>query len=274
MRIAATEFGIFPTACLRMAIGALVMLPLLLWRGLLGQMMENWKLISVISLFNSAIPFTCYAFAVLHITTGLSAILNATVPMFAALVAWLWLGQKLTLLRVLGITLGFIGIALLAGDQAALKGEAMWLSIASILACLLAALCYGVTGNVIKERLSHVHPWVIAGGTMLAAALWLTIPALLHLPAQMPSIHAWGGLVTVGVLCSAVAFMMYFELLQRTDATKTMSVTYLITVFGVFYGVLFLNERLTLWMLFCAVVALVGTALATGLVKRKDPTLA
>ena len=271
MRVAATEFGVFPTACLRMAIGALAMLPLLAWRGLLGQMRQNWRLIAIIGLFNSAIPFTCYAFAVLHITTGLSAILNATVPMFAALIAWLWLGQKLNPLRAFGIAIGFLGIALLAGDQAALKGEAMWLSIASILACLLAALCYGVTGNAIKQHLSHVHPWVIAGGTMLAAALWLAIPALLNLPAQLPSAQAWSALAIVGVLCSAVAFMMYFELLQRTDATKTMSVTYLITVFGVFYGVLFLDERITLWMLFCAAIALAGTALATGLI-RKNPS--
>lgn len=270
MRVAATEFGVFPTACLRMAIGALAMLPLLAWRGLLGQMMQNWKLIARVGLFNSAIPFTCYAFAVLHITTGLSAILNATVPMFAALVAWLWLGQKLSPQRVAGIVIGFVGIALLAGDQAALKGDAVWLSIASIAACLVATLCYGITGNVIKQHLSHLHPWVIAGGTMLAAALWLAIPALLNLPAHMPSAHAWGGLILVGVLCSAVAFMMYFELLQRTDSTKAMSVTYLITVFGVFYGVLFLDERLTLWMLFCAAVALLGTALATGLIKPRE----
>lgn len=268
MRVAAAEFGALPTACLRMGIGALVMLPLLAWRGLLGQMMANWKSILLISLFTSAIPFACFAFAVLHITTGLSAILNATSPMFAALVAWLWLGQRLTAWRVVGIVIGFLGVVLLAGAQAALKGDAIWLSVLSVLACLLAALCYGASGNVVKERMSHLHPWVIAGGTMLGATLWLAVPTALTWPTASPSNQAWGAMTVAGVACSAVAFMLYFELMQRVDMIRTSSVTYLITVFALVYGVLFLDEHITLWMLFCGAVVLLGTALATGLIKR------
>ena len=268
MRLAATEFGVFTTSCLRMGIGAVVMLPLLWWRGLVPQMLANWRRILWISFINATIPFACFAFAVLHITTGLSAILNATVPMFSALVAWVWLGQRLTAWRVLGIAIGFIGITLLAGEHAALKGDALWLSILSILACLIAALCYGLSGNLIKEQLSHLHPWVIAGGTMLGATLWLTIPAALTWPATAPSMQAWGALIAVGVVCSALAFMMYFTLLQRIDATKTQSVTYLIPVFALIYGVLFLDERVTLWMVLCGTVVLVGTALATGLIYK------
>lgn len=274
MRVAAAEFGVFATACLRMAIGALVMLPLLAWRGLLWQMVSNWRLLAGIGLFNSAIPFACFSFAVLHITTGLSAILNATVPMFAALVAWLWLGQKLSLLRAIGIVIGFVGIALLAGEQATLKGNDLWLSIFSMLTCLFAALCYGITGNAIKLHMAHLHPWVIAGGTMLAAALWLSIPTLFNLPTHMPSGKAWSALVAVGVISSAIAFMLYFELLRRVDATKTMSVTYLIPVFAIFYGVLFLDEHITLWMVLCGVIVIVGTALATGMIKRKAASVA
>lgn len=273
MRVAAAEFGAFPTACLRMGMGALVMLPLLAWRGLFGQMMANWKPILVISLFTSAIPFACFAFAVLHITTGLSAILNATSPMFAALVAWLWLGQRLTAWRVIGIVIGFVGVVLLAGAQAALKGDDVLLSILAMLACLLAALCYGASGNVIKERMPHLHPWVIAGGTMLGATVWLALPSLLTLPATAPSKSAWGAMLMVSVFCSALAFMLYFELMQRVDIARTSSVTYLITVFALFYGVLFLDEHITLWMLLCGAVVLIGTALATGLIKRTNPIL-
>jgi drug/metabolite transporter (DMT)-like permease len=122
--------------------------------------------------------------------------------------------------------------------------------------------------------MSHLHPWVIAGGTMLGATLWLAVPSLLTLPAAMPSAKAWGAMTMAAVLCSAFAFMMYFELMQRVDIARTSSVTYLITVFALIYGVLFLDERLTLWMLLCGLVVLVGTALATGLIKRKDPSAA
>jgi drug/metabolite transporter (DMT)-like permease len=269
MRVAATEFGIFPTACLRMGIGALVMLPLLAWRGLLGQMLTNWKPILLISLFTSAIPFASFAFAVLHITTGLSAILNATSPMFAALVAWLWLGQRLTALRAIGMVIAFAGVVLLAGAQAALKGDDALLSILAVLACLLAALCYGGSGNVVKERLPHLHPWVIAGGTMLGATLWLAVPCLLTLPAANPSAKAWSAVLVAAVLCSALAFMLYFELMLRVDIALTSSVTYLITVFALFYGALFLDEHITLWLLLCGAVVLVGTALATGLMRKQ-----
>ncbi len=269
MRTAVLEFGVFPATCLRMAIGALVMLPLLAWRGLLGQMAIHWRPILTISLFNAAIPFACFAFAVLHITTGLAAILNATVPMFAALVAWIWLGQRLTRWRTFGIAIGFLGIALLAGEQAAIKGDALWLSILAMLACLLASLCYGVSGNLVKERLSHLHPWVIAGGTMLGAALWLLVPCVLAWPSRMPSHHAWGAVTAAGVLCSAVAYMLFFELLRRADATKTLSVTYLIPVFAILYGVVLLDEHITPWMLLCALITALGTALATGLITKK-----
>jgi drug/metabolite transporter (DMT)-like permease len=274
MRLSAAEFGIFPTSCLRMAVGAVFMLPLLWWRGLLPEMLANWRLILWISFVNATLPFVCFAFAVLHITTGLAAILNATAPMFSALVAWAWLGQKLTTWRIVGIAIGFMGVALLAGEQAALKGDALWLSIMAMLACLTAALCYGLSGNMIKERLSHVHPWVIACGTMLGATAWLIIPTALTWPTAAPSLKAWSALVTVGVVCSAIAFMMYFTLLQRIDATKTQSVTYLIPVFAFIYGGLFLDERLTPWMALCGAVVLIGTALATGLIKRKAPTSA
>lgn len=273
MRVAGLEFGVFPSACLRMGIGTLVMLPLLAWRGLLGQLWANWSSIFWVGLVNAAIPFACYSFAVLHMTTGLAAILNAAVPMFSALVAWLWLGQRLSFLRAVGIAIGFAGIALLVGQQAAFKSSgssgALWLPVLSILACLLAALCYGISGNAIKERLSHLHPWVIACGTMLSATLWLAVPCGLTWPSSVPSPKAWGALVTVGVVCSAAAFMLYFELLRRADATKTMSVTYLIPVFATIYGVIFLDEHLTPWMVFCAAIIALGTALATGLMPRR-----
>jgi drug/metabolite transporter (DMT)-like permease len=269
MQTAALEFGALATACLRMAIGALVMLPLLWWRGLLPQLVQHWRIIFGISLVNAAIPFACYAFAVMHISTGLSAILNATTPMFTALVAWLWLGQSLSRLRIAGVAIGFLGVALLASEQASLKGPSMWLSIAAIAACLVATLCYAVSGNAIKNQLSQLHPWVIAGGTMLGAAVWLLIPAALTWPTAAPSVHAWMSLGLVGTVCSAVAFMLYFELMQRVDIARTASVTYLIPVFALGYAALFLQEHITLWMLGCGLIVVLGTALSTGFIQTK-----
>ena len=101
---------------------------------------------------------------------------------------------------------------------------------------------------------------------MLGAALWLAVPALLTWPANMPSSRAWGAMAVAGALCSALAFMMYFELMQRVDMTLTSSVTYLITVFALVYGVLFLDEHITLWMVLCGAVVmmLVGRLFRIG----------
>lgn len=123
MRIGTVEFGPLPTAAVRVAIAALFLLPLVWLRGLLPVLGKNWKRIFFIGLLNSGIPFACFSFALLSITTGLSAILNATVPMFGALVAWLWLKDKPTPSRMLGLLIGFAGVALLAWDKASFKPD-------------------------------------------------------------------------------------------------------------------------------------------------------
>ena len=121
MRLATVEFGALPTAALRVTIAALFLLPIMLFQGLGPQLRQHWKPVLLVGLLNSAIPFACFAFALLHITTGLSSILNATVPLFGALVAWLWLGDRLDRTRILGLMLGFAGVALLASDKAGLR---------------------------------------------------------------------------------------------------------------------------------------------------------
>ena len=138
----------------------------------------------VIGLLNSAIPFACFAFALLSITTGLSAILNATVPLFGALVAWLWLNDRLAGSRVLGLVIGFGGIALLAGDQASFKPNASGIAPAwAVLACLLACVCYAIAASATKRYLSGVPALVLASGSQVGAALALALPALWFWPA-------------------------------------------------------------------------------------------
>jgi drug/metabolite transporter (DMT)-like permease len=124
MRLGAVEFGALPTAAMRVAVASLFLLPLLMLRGLAPQLHRHWKPVFVIGVLNSAIPFACFAYALLSITTGLSAILNATVPLFGALVAWLWLKDRPTGSRVLGLAVGFAGVAMLAWDKASFKPDA------------------------------------------------------------------------------------------------------------------------------------------------------
>ncbi|MFC5520954.1 DMT family transporter [Polaromonas jejuensis] len=268
MRISTVEFGPLPTAALRVAIAALFLLPIVWLRGLLPVLKANWKRIGLIGLLNSGIPFACFSFALLSITTGLSAILNATVPMFGALIAWAWLKDKPTASRVLGLVIGFAGVAMLAWDKASFKPDASGVAPGwAVLACLLACVCYGISASYAKRYLAGLPPLVTAAGSQLGATVGLALPAAWLWPAQMPGSSAWLALLAVGVLCTGLAYILFFRLIENAGPPRALSVTFLVPVFAVLYGLLFLGESVTPWMIVCAGVIVCGTALSTGLLK-------
>ena len=268
MRLGTLEFGPLPTAGLRVAIASLALLPVMLSRGLWPQLRQHWKPVMICGLINSAIPFALFSFALLSISTGLSSILNATVPLFGALVAWLWLGDKPGTSRTVGLVIGFIGVALLASGKASFKPDASGAVTAwGILACLLATISYAVAASFTRRFLSGLNSLMVATGSQIGAALGLALPTLLMWPVQAPSLKAWGALLALGILCTAVAYVLFFRLIERLGPARAITVTFTIPVFAVFYGVTLLGETVTTWMLFCGVIVLCGTALATGLVK-------
>lgn len=276
MRLGAVEFGALPTAAVRVAVAAAFLLPLLWLRGLGPQLRRHWKPVFLIGVFNSGIPFACFAFALLSITTGLSAILNATVPLFGALFAWAWLKDRPTGSRVLGLVIGFAGVALLAWDKASFKPDASGIAPAwAVLACLLATLCYGWSANAAKRYLTGLPALVTATGSQIGAMLVLALPAAWYWPAHAPSLQAWLSLLAVGVVCTGIAYVLYFRLIEHAGPARALAVTFLVPVFAVFYGVLFLGETVTGWMLLCGAVIVCGTALSTGLLKlgrKSGPT--
>lgn len=272
MRVAVVEFGALPTAAVRVLVASLFLLPLLWWRGLGPQLRQHWRAILVIGLLNSGIPFALFAFALLSITTGLSAILNATVPLFGALVAWLWLKDRPSGSRTLGLAVGFLGVAMLAWDKASFRPDASGIAPGwAVLACLGATTCYAIAASATKRYLTGLPPLVTATGSQIGATLGLALPALWLWPAQMPSAQAWLAVTVVGVLCTGVAYILYFRLIEQTGPARALAVTFAVPVFAVFYGVLFLGEAVTPWMLICGGIIVCGTALSTGLLKL--PTL-
>ncbi|MHB8947928.1 MAG: DMT family transporter [Rhodoferax sp.] len=270
MRLGAQEFGAIPTAGLRVAIAALFLGPLLLWRGLGPQLLRHWKEVFFIGLFNSAIPFACFSFALLSISSGLSAILNATTPLFGAVVAWVWLKDRPHGLRILGLLIGFAGVALLAWDKASFKPGASGLATGwAVLAVLTACLCYGIAASYTKRYLSGLPSLVTAAGSQFGATLGLALPTLWLWPQQMPSPTAWLALAAVGVLCTGVAYILYFRLIENVGPARSLTVTFAIPVFAVIYGVIFLGEAVSLWMLLCAGIIVCGTALSAGLMQLR-----
>lgn len=268
MRLAVVEFGPLPTAFLRVAIATVFLLPIVLWQGQGAVLRTHWRPIGVVGLLNSALPFALFAFALQTITTGLSAILNATVPLFGALVAWAWLRDRPGASRALGLVIGFAGVALLAWDKASFQPGASGPSSGwALLACLAATLCYGIAASATKNYLTGLPALVTATGSQLGASVGLLLPALWTWPATLPGTRAWLALLVVGVMCTGVAYILYFRLIEETGPARALTVTFVLPVFAVFYGVLFLNESVTPWMLICALVIICGTALSAGLVR-------
>jgi drug/metabolite transporter (DMT)-like permease len=265
MRMGAGEFGPIVLAALRVAGATLFLLPLLAARGQTALLREHWKPLAVVGLANSALPFALFALAALAINAGLSSILNATAPLWAALVAWWWLGDRPTRDKLLGLAIGFAGVAALAWNKASFKPGDFGISPAlAVVACLAATLCYGFAANYTKRRLSGVAPLAVATGSQLFAALALALPAVWWWPARLPGAGAWAALAALALLCTGVAYILYFRLIARLGAAKAITVTFLIPVFGVLWGALFLGETITGAMVLGCAVILLGTALVTG----------
>jgi drug/metabolite transporter (DMT)-like permease len=242
----------------------------MLWRGHWTLFQSKWKIILCFGVFNSALPFALFAYAVMHISTGLSAILNAAVPLFAAVVAWLWLDDRLNRWRIAGLFIGFMGVTLLASNQTSFHTEAnpdasLWGQYTAIAACLVATLCYAISGSFTKKFMPNLPPLVSSTGSQLGACLALALPAFWAMPEAMPSTQAWLSIVILGVACTGIAYILYFRLVNRAGPAKALTVTFLIPVFALIYAVLFLNETVTLSMVLLGVVVVFGTAMSSGI---------
>jgi drug/metabolite transporter (DMT)-like permease len=253
MRIAAPAIGPLATAELRMLIAGGTLAAWFAFIGFDPQWRRWWRYYLGIGLINSAAPFLLYAYSALHLSVGLMAVINATSPMWGALLSTLVLKDKLTVRRMTGLLLGIAGVALVSGPQAA----DAWLAIA---ACLGGAFCYGLAGTVLRLAPRDTTSRGMAVGTQTVAGL-LLLPILFTAPAAVPSLPVIASVLGIGILCSGVAYVMYFRLIADIGPTSALTVTYLIPVFGVLWGVLFLGEALTATTLGGALIVVAGTVL-------------
>jgi drug/metabolite transporter (DMT)-like permease len=263
MRIAAPEFGALAMVEVRTLSAAIFLLVLLYHRGRSREMMTAWRGIAFVGFVNSAVPFTLFAYAMLAITAGFGAILNATSPLFGAVIAFLWLRERLPYMRVIGLAIGFGGVALLVlGKPSFAAGGEGW----AIACALLASLSYGIGPSFTKRNLAGISPLSIATGSQVAAAIFVLPLAIVAWPGHPPSLTAWLAATALGVLCTGIAYILYFRLIANVGPTRAISVTFLIPAFGMLWGSLFLSEPVTFGMLAGCAVILFGTALATGVV--------
>ncbi len=266
MRIAAPEFGAFALAELRVGIAALFLLSVLLWQGSAGQLLGHIVPLIVVGIFGSALPFVLFAYGTLTINAGTAAVVNATAPLFAALVGYIWLRDRLHPMQSIGLAVGFGGVLLLLWDRVSVNADGAALAIG---ACLFASLSYGIAVNFTNKKLTGVLPVVNAAGSQLAATFLLLPLAIGHWPRQAVSASSWYSAIALGVICTGVAFILYFRLIASAGPARAITVTYLVPVFGMIWGFTFLRERISVGMLVACAVILIGIALATGCLRHR-----
>ena len=258
MRIAAPVLGALWTAEARVGLAGAAMVLWVVLSGRSLQVRQHWRPYLVLGVLNSALPFVLFSWAALTLPAGYSAILNATSPLWGAAVAALWLGDRLTVRKAAGLVTGVVGVAFLVR-----LGPLAWSTdvLLAALACVSASLCYGIAGAYSKKTAPQVAPPLLATGSQLAAAFVL-LPFAPFAPLRSePTWQVIGAVVALALLCSAVAYFLYYRLIADVGPTRALTVTFLIPLFAIAWGALFLGEAVTLYTLLGGLLVLVATAL-------------
>lgn len=261
MRMGAPEFGPIALVQLRMLIAALFLLPILKMRIGFAELPQNWKPLTMLGFYNSAIPFLLLTYSTLYVSAGFSSVFNATAPLWGALVAWVWLSERLNKMGVVGLLVGFAGVAVLAGDAESLASPGAALA---VVAAISGSFFYGIGANYARRYTKHLKPLSVATGSMLFPAIILAPLTIAFWPDAQPSTSAWFALIAMGVASTGFAYILYFRLIANVGPAKAITVAYLIPAFAVIWGALILDETVTALMIIGCLIIFLGTALVTG----------
>ncbi len=266
LRIATPDFGPFPVVWLRVTLAAMCLSPVLFRHENRQCLRSSGPGMLVMALLGAAIPFSLLSYATLTLETGTTAVINALTPVFTMLVTLAWVRQAPSRWQILGLAAGLTGILILTWDQLSFqKGGGGW----AVAAALLATICYSVATNFLKIRMARATAQAVTFGSMAGASLLLAPLALLAWPAQPASAGSWIAVILLAVLCTALAYLIFYRLMTRVSALAATSVTFLVPVFAFLWGWLVLGESITLQTVIGMVIAMSGTALTLGLWPRK-----
>lgn len=256
MRVAVPALGAIPLAYVRVSIAAVVLLAIAFAQRRIPPFRTRWRELAVVGVVNSAIPFSLFCYAEQYISASAGAVLNATSPFFAAIAGALWLAQPVTKTKVAGIGLGIVGVIVLVGLQPGATSDQVLVAVA---ACLVAAVCYALAGVYTKRALSDVPSHAIACASQVFAALAL-MPLLpfTAIPGPLTPVVI-ANVAGLAIGSTAIAYLIYFKLIADVGPQRALTVTFLIPLFGVLWGALFLGEPLTRNLLVGGALVVAGT---------------
>ena len=265
MRLTANSLG--PAVLIegRVFAAALFLLLISLYLGRTLLFTSHLKHFFIIGAFNTALPFLMFAYAAQTLNASTLAILNSTAPLFGAVIASLWQKEPLKLKAGIGLLVGMLGVSVLVGQHAMTLGEE---GLLAILACLLAAFMYGVSANYTKVA-PVVAPFENAHGSLWAAVI-IVLPLLPFMPIRDPiTLPISMSVLALGIACTGFAYLLYFRLVKDDGPASALSVTFLVPLFGIVWGYLFLEEVIGLNTLLGASLVIIGTILVTGFTFKK-----
>jgi len=293
LRVASPAIGPLAVAAGRVSLAAALLLPLACRAGQARAMRQAAWPLAIASLLSCVLPFLALSRAAQTLPAGLMSILNAATPMWGALVGWAWAGEKLGRARLLGLVVGMVGVAMLSADASSLMPKGQWHD--ALLACALlmaGTLMYAMSVHFNQRFLPGMSPMAITAGTMGWGGVCLLGPALWAGPAPVHDGHpvgtiashltlsawsdvptsVWTSLAGLGLLCTALAYVMFFRLIQRIGPSRALTVTFLIPIFGMLWGALWLGEAITGTMVLATGIIAWGTWLSNRRPALPDPT--
>ena len=251
----------------RVVFGALLLLTLLPGRGGFAPLRGYLVPLVVLGALNNAVPFWLLGFAEKSLDSGLTAIIQAAAPIFTVILASrVDVSQRVSGARLLGVVVGFVGVALLVGFQTG--GD-----LVAAFAVIGVALCYAGSVLYAGRTMRGVPALQVSIGQLTCAALLLAPFGLLQLPATTPPAKVWLAVLALGALGSGIAYLLYFTIIASAGASRAILVTYLVPAFAVVYGVIFLDEVIAASSLVGLGLVFAGTALATGVVRGRTASL-
>lgn len=241
LRVAVPEIGPLLTAALRTGLAGTALLLFATATSVKMDWRQNLKPFAVVGVFACVIPFSCFSFAALYLPAAHSAVLNATAPLFGAVFSMFWLAERLTMIRLGGLLLGVIGVAILVGAGSLPLNVTTF---AAVAACLAAAACYALSSIIVKRtgRPGGIHPIAMASGSLALGGVMMLPTVPFSLPPAMPSLLALACVFALSILSSGVAQALFIPLIVKVGPTRAMSVSFLIPLFSMLWAFLFLHE--------------------------------
>ena len=243
IKISADDFGPILLVNLRLLLAGALFLPFLLQKKYLAYFKSHFSGILILGIFSNAFPFTMFSYASLGATSNMLGILNGTTAFMTMVVAYFWLKESITPKQIFGIILGFLGILVLvnpANGSATLGASGF---------ALVGALSYSFSGVYIQKYQLNANKFVLIGWAMLFGGLLLTPLSFFNLPDQIPDNNAIAALMWLGIVSTGIAYLGYIRLIEQIGAVRTSTVTYLLPVFSIIWGSIFLQEKIT-WIIF------------------------